>query len=247
MTHNIIGELTVLVEDFQRKRLPDDHEKMAKMEVAGRRVLYEQLAEAYRIGRILLLPENHGSLNNILEAHKLKAIKMKDGKPTSNPWHPVCQLMWGDWAKGTIFSVFKPDRAAEKYANVFRYLDNHQIQQANVVTFLEGFDGGLTGLVQADRKENRKVKNNVTRLETFLMVGCDPDEPDVVTMERPDFVPEGTVFGKLWFKADGDDLYIFGFNKLEEKQFNLLATGRGRTIQAERDKQQAEIEEAEAA
>jgi len=56
-----------------------------------------------------------------------------------------------------------------------------------------------------------------------------------------------TVFGKLWFKADGDDLYIFGFNKLEETQFNLLATGRGRTILAERNKLDAEIEEAEAA
>lgn len=249
MTTNVIGELTALVKDFQVKRLPEDHEKMANYEIAGRRVLYQQLAEAYRIGKILLMPENHGSLNNILEAHKLKAIKWKDGKPTVNPWHPVCQLMWGDWAQGTIFSVFKPDRAAEKYANVFRYLENHQIQQANAATFIEGFDGGLTGIVEADREERRKGKNksNVANLATFLTLGCDPDEPDVVVMDRPDFVPEGAVFGKLWFKADGDELYVFGFNKLEEGQFNALATSRGRKIQAERDKQEAEIEEAEAA
>lgn len=246
MTKSVIGELTALVKDFQVKRLPEDHEKMVKMEIAGRQMLYEQLAEAYRIGRILLLPENLGSLNSILEAHKLKAIKWKDGKASVNPWHPVCQLMWGDWAQGTIFSVFKPDRAAEKYANVFRYLDNHQVQQANVAAFIEGFDGGLTGIVKADQKERRKVPN-VAKLKTFLTIGCDPDEPDVVLMDRPDFVPEGTAFGKLWFRMDGNELYIFGFNPLEEKQFNALATSRGRKIQAERDEQEAEEEEAKAA
>jgi len=248
MTNNVVGELTALVKDFQVKRLPEDQQEMDRLEIAGRRVLYKQLAEAYRIGKILLLPENRESLNDILEEHTLKPIKLKNGKPTVNPWHPVCKLIWGGWKTGTIFSVFKPDRAAEKYANVFRYLENHQTQHADVVTTIEGFDGGLTGIVKADRKENQKGKNkNVAKLATFLTLGCDPDEPDVVEMDRPDFVPEGTDFGKLWFRADGDELYIFGFNPLEEKQFNALAISRGRKIQAERDEQDAEIEKAEAA
>ncbi|WP_374412032.1 hypothetical protein [Novosphingobium colocasiae] len=87
----------------------------------------------------------------------------------------------------------------------------------------------------------------MTQLATFLTLGCDPDEPDVVTIDRPDFVPEGTTFGKLWFRMDGDELYIFGFNRLEEEQFNALATSRGRKIQADRDEQDAEEKEAEAA
>ncbi len=103
--------------------------------------------------------------------------------------------------------------------------------------------------MKADQKENRKGKSkgNVTQLATFLTLGCDPDEPDVVTIDRPDFVPEGTTFGKLWFRMDGDELYIFGFNRLEEEQFNALATSRGRKIQADRDEQDAEEKEAEAA
>lgn len=41
MTKSVIGELTALVKDFQVKRLPEDHEKMVKMEIAGRQMLYE--------------------------------------------------------------------------------------------------------------------------------------------------------------------------------------------------------------
>jgi len=112
-------DLKKTVADFQTIHLLNDQTEMANFEDGGRNILYNQLAEAYRIGLLLLTPSNGTMFCNLLTDAELKTEAKKYGdNKAPNPWAYVTKLLYGKWVSkqvsNTVFHVFEPNRSAEK-------------------------------------------------------------------------------------------------------------------------------------
>lgn len=241
MSNNVMTTttLTKLVSDFQNTFLPANNAELEGFELRGHRKLYEQLAEAYRLGKILLDETSKGAYADLLEKHDIKPVKIKDGKPQSNPWGPAMKLLYGKWQQGTIFAVFKPDRSAEKYASAFRYLDNHGTDPSQVVEFIEDFESdpddegntlrGLFGLVEQDKRENGK-KREKPDLEALRAKGMDMTATDVFTFDAPDWMDDEVQYGTLFFEVVDGQMVAYGVDKIEVEQFNKKLEARGKKL-----------------
>jgi len=246
-------ELKQLVADFRDVRLADDQQKMAKFEVAGQSVLYCQIAEAYRIGLILLDHKNGSMFCRLMESHNMVEQSKKYGNNNyNNPWTFVTNLLYGSWAEqkvsNTVFQVFEHNRSAEKYANVLRYLSELEKKPEEVADFIATFEytnsksivvRKLQGLEIADREANTKSGSKPDNSQT-LTLGTSRSEHDVASVPLPAELDPTIEYGSCFFKVEAGQMIVFGATKLDETQFNALAIARGKEIK----KRAADLEKA---
>jgi hypothetical protein len=225
-TNNNANPVNNLVASF-RKAFDANLIKQHGFQLSGHRVLWEQIAEAFAVAQGIIKKET--------EADYHAALKERDIKPAtgkgSNPYLPVVKLLYGEW-KDEQHTVFEPNRSAEKYACVFRYLNKHfaDKSQAETVAHIENYSTSygnhLKGMEAQDRAENQKPGPKVDS-KTAFDIGS--KITGAIVIDRPDFVPEDAKMGQLWFKTGKDGkVYILGFRKLDDKAFKAVATKRGR-------------------
>ena len=201
---NTVNKLNALVVDFKGQVLPKATNEMEKQQVAGRRSLYEMLARAYEIGLTLRKPENKGAFIRLLKDDGLETVAENYGKERGNPWNAVVKLLFGETVIVNDFTVFVENRSAGKYANIFRYLENHQVPFGKVVSFIETFDDpdfgpALKGIEAADRKETPSATKSPINGTSFK-AGCDRSHEHVFGIPLPDFMPQDVKYGTMWFE-----------------------------------------------
>ena len=241
-------ELKKLVTEFREVRLADDHQKMGKFEVAGQAVLYSQIAEAYRIGLILMEHKNAMMFINLMKSHNMVDQATKYGNNNyTNRWLFVTKLLYGSWEEktisNTVFQVFQHDRSSEKYANVLRHLEELGKTPEEVADFIPTFEyenkygntvRKLQGLEIADREANAR-DGSKPDTSTQLTLGTSRAEPDVVGIPLPAELDPTIEYGSCFFKVENNQMIIFGATKLEAGEFNKLAIARGKVIKKRDD------------
>lgn len=226
--NNTTNHVNTLVASFQTS-FTANLEQQREFEVRGYRALYTQVAEAFAIAQTILKPENKSEYEAAL---KERGIDLPKGK--SNPYLPVIKLLYGSWADEQK-TIFEPNRSAEKYACVFRYLNKRKgkIAQKDIVGHIEEYSDAtygtaLKGIEAQDRAEHRTTGSRADNSEA-LIAGSDLDGS--IAIDRPAFVQENQTIGQLWFKLGKDGkVYILGARPLEEKTFDALAIKRGKDI-----------------
>lgn len=246
-----VNELNALVADFQTTRLDSDQMKMVGFEGQGRAVLYAQLAEAYRIGKLLLTKGlNRGAFQRMMEDAGMtnEAKKFEDQKAT-NEWAYVTKLLYGKWVEkeflNTVFQEFEPNRSAEKYGCILRHLNKKNIAVEDTVQYIANFThekgNALVGIEAVDRMEakgNGKSKDEKQE-QTFLNFGVSSSPNDVVQFEMPaDWhddkrFPSDNQFGTCWFEVKDGRVFLFDRKPLKEGDFKKLARTRGRRLYAD--------------
>jgi hypothetical protein len=116
-------------------------------EQRSRAALYAALGQAYDFG--LAASEDPASYAEILEDAGLKA---QDRAPMT----PIVKLVFG--------ATYDKTRLAE-YAAVLSYATRQKLPVGKLPTFLEGFDGGLKGMVQTERLLRRPAARADARVE----------------------------------------------------------------------------------
>ncbi|GLS99860.1 hypothetical protein GCM10007897_12430 [Sphingobium jiangsuense] len=241
-------ELKKLVTDFREVRLADDQQKMGKFEVAGQAVLYSQIAEAYRIGLILMEHKNAMMFINLMKSHNMVDQATKYGNNNyTNRWLFVTKLLYGSWEEKTIsktiFHVWQHDRSSEKYANVLRHLEELEKKPEEVAGFIPTFEytnkEGITvrklqGLEVADREANARDGSKPDTSDQ-LQLGTSRSEPDVMGIPLPAELDPTIGYGSCFFKVENKQMIIFGATKLEEGEFKKLAIARGKVIKKRDD------------
>lgn len=237
---NIVDKLSAMVVDFKGNILPKSNIQMDKLQVAGRRSLYEMLASAYEIGLVLRKPENKGAFIKLLEDEDLETVANNYGKERGNPWNAVVKLLFGETMMVNDFTVFVENKSAGKYANVFRYLEGHQVLVADVVEFIETFDdpdfgAALGGIEAADRDENPSSDKKPDNSVSFKR-GCDRSHEHVFGIPLPDFMPKDVKYGTMWFEVDRDQIVFYDYQAIGIEEFGKLARSKGRKLQADHNK-----------
>lgn len=247
--------LTDLVLEFKANRLNGDHAKMANLQVQGRKILYEQIGEAYRIGQILLSPSNKGPFYRHLRSlgFENEAETFDKGK-TKNKWLLVTKVLYGEWKTYTDFhlsslsadkegiTVFQPNRSSEKYANVLRRLWDQNIAVENVVEYIENFcepdyGAGLVGMERIDRATyadpTKDGNSKLNHLETGL-------NSIAFSMPKPAEIASDVKFGVMLFETGEDNLTVYECKSLTQDEFNAMAADYGRRLSAQKRKDNAQ-------
>ncbi|EZP69983.1 hypothetical protein BV96_03661 [Sphingomonas paucimobilis] len=246
-----INELKALVADFQTTRLDSDQTKMIGFEGQGRAVLYAQLAEAYRIGKLLLSKgPSRGAFQQMMENAGMtnEAKKFEEDK-AANEWAYVTKLLYGKWVEkevlNTVFQEFEPNRSAEKYGCVLRHLDKKNIAVESAAQYIANFThekgNALVGIEAVDRMEAKSGSNSSddNTEETYLKFGVSPVPNDVVQFDMPaDWYDDkrfksDNQFGTCWFEVRDGRVFLFDRKPLKEEDFKKLAKVRGRRVYAE--------------
>ncbi|MBB5705218.1 hypothetical protein [Sphingopyxis panaciterrulae] len=235
-------DLKKMVSDFQTIRLLNDETNMIGLQVQGRSILYNQLAEAYRIGLILLTRGNGTMFCHLMESNGMADQSKKYGNNNyTNAWNFVTHLLYGEWKEKnvskTVFEVYERNRSAEKYSKIFRYLDDKKVAAENAADFILNFThdelgNGLIGIERADTEANRKASDKKQMSEQAIAVGTNAKEADVFTFDAPTELAD-VKYGSCFFEVIDGKVVVFGTKKLEEAEFNELAAKRGRTITME--------------
>lgn len=152
-----------------------------------------------------------------------------------------------DWDKKTVFHAWEHDRSAEKYACVFRFLQNHDVQPSDAAKFIENFsdkDHGtkLAGIESKDRTDNRQnstpkplSENAIKQRDEYKARGENPANGDVIELDKPDKLPDTVQFGRAMFKVVGKKLVIVGYDALEQGAYDKHVIARGKSmIEAEK-------------
>ncbi|OJY71254.1 MAG: hypothetical protein BGP16_11770 [Sphingobium sp. 66-54] len=246
-----VNELKALVADFQTTRLDDDQMKMVGFEGQGRAVLYNQLAEAYRIAKLLLTKgPNRGAFQSMMEAAGMtvEAKKFEDDKAT-NEWAYATKLLYGKFVEkeflNTVFQEFEPNRSAERYGCILRHLNKHNIAVEAAADYMANFThekgNALFGIEAVDRAEAKGEGNSKDEKQeqTYLNFGVSPAPNDVVQFEVPaDWYDDkrfksDNQFGTCWFEVKDGRVLLFDRKPLKEDDFKKLATARGKRLYAE--------------
>ncbi len=245
------AELKALVTDFQTTRLEDDQMKMVGFEGQGRAVLYNQLAEAYRIAKLLLTKGiNRGTFQSMMEdvGMTIEAKKFESDK-AANEWAYVTKLLYGKWVEkeflNTVFQEFEPNRSAEKYGCILRHLNKKNVAVEDAAQYIANFThemgNALVGIEAVDRMEakgNGKSKDEKQE-QTFLNFGVSPAPNDVVQFEMPaDWYddkrfPSDNKFGTCWFEVKDGRVFLFDRKPLKDDDFKKMAKIRGKRLYAE--------------
>lgn len=244
-----------LVSEFKTNRLNGDHTKMASLQVQGRKVLYEQIAEAYRIGQILLSPSNKGPFHRYLLSlgFEKEAATFDKGK-TKNRWLLVTKVLYGEWKTYTDFhlasfsadkegvTVFQPNRSSEKYANVLRRLWDQTVAVEKAAEYIENFDepeygAGLVGMERIDRATYADATKDGNSKLDHLETGLNAIS---FSMPKPAEISADVKFGVMLFETGEDNLTVYECKSLTQDEFDAMAADYGRRISAQKRKDQAE-------
>lgn len=239
---DFFNKLSGTVSDFIQNRISTDEAEMLSIREQGRAVLYNQLAEAYRIGLILVEPKNRIEFCKILSKYNLDgdAERLANGK-FKNIWSYVTNLLYRKISEDGL--IFEINRSSEKYANVFRYLHTQGVSADEAANYIANFKGatanGLLGLERADREANSKgSSDNATKSVEHVEYGRSPAIDDVVQFDMPSFwcdekrFTAESQYGMCWFEVRDGRVYLFDRHSIDAGRFKALAEARGRRIAA---------------
>lgn len=313
-----------LVQVF-RSKVANDQKNLVRHELAGRSLLYSQLAEAYKIGLELINDANlhednrpgadFRALRHLMVLHSmhkatdfLTAIgenkrdrlwnaqnpdkPQRKLKPEISPWVYIVKLLYGKWVDSskwtdierqengkkiglktaevrefivhknapdgtkTAYQEWSPNRSAEKYAVVFRYLHDHGVAVADVPAFIENFnekDHGkkLFGIEHAGREaakqagESKSKSQDVIDKQKSYVTRAEVRSNDkVFAVEKPGMWPTKTNYAKAIVKVVGDELLIVGFTEMTEAAYINYAVRIGKPL-VEQDAKEAAERQAE--
>ncbi len=234
------NELAETVSDFIENRTSTDETTMLGIREQGRAILYSQLAEAYRIGLVLVEPKNVIYFYRLLSAHGLENDSDRVAAGTAkNIWLCVTKLLYAKLSEDGL--IFEVNRSAEKYANVFRYLHANKIPADEAANYIANFKGatanGLLGIERADRDANSKSSNDsAAKSIEHVEYGRSPAIDDVIQFEMPAswcdekrFTAENQ-YGMCWFEVRDGRVYLFDRQSIDADKFKALAETRGRRI-----------------
>ena len=288
-----------IVETFRNKVISDQI-VLGKHEVAGRAILYAQLAEAYKLGLYLVSENDLKALMWLTQHHNISgatdAIRVIQANNTSrrlnakkpddeqheikkevNPWGYVVNMLYGKWfdttgmtdverqafakkikAKtdmgqyarvlsppeeaATVYQVWTPNRSAEKYAVVFRYLQNHNVTPEDAAKFIENFDDKthgkrLLGIERAGRFEARSnspakapSQEVIDKQNAYIARAEARKNWNVFAVEKPSTFPSDVQFARAVIKVEGDELVIVGYQKMEASAYKNHAVKLGKPL-----------------
>jgi hypothetical protein len=226
VTNNVI----TMVEEF-RKATVINRSELDQITLNGRRKVWENVAQAALLAHEINKPENKADYHAALKAHGLEVPA--EGKKV-NAYTLIVKLLYGEWSADQT-NVFQPNRSAEKYACVFRYLAKRRDRLdtvESIVAHIEGVEGNLKAIEAQDRAEHKKpgTTPQASANDNFDL-GLRLDLGEVAKLDqRPEFIPEEVSYGKLWFRMVDGKVAIMGYEKVEEPTFKTLATKRGKAI-----------------
>lgn len=161
-----------LITAFKQKSLVADNEAQTKLRVAGRQILYQQLAEAYAFGLACFsCIYNREHLEDVLCKHGLgKQATALRSTGSYNKWNAITALLYGRWIntdtnapiadgehEGITNRAYRRDRSAEKYGCIFAVLEGNKVRVPDVVDFLTK--------AKFKSKEDGKVYGGILALE----------------------------------------------------------------------------------
>lgn len=150
----------------------------------------------------------------------------------------------------TAYQAWSPNRSAEKYAVVFRYLHDHGVAVADVPTFIDSFndkDHGkkLLGIERAGRAAANlggtakpKSQDVINREKSYVRRAEARTNEKVFAFEKPGMWPSKTQYAKAVLKIDGEELVIVGFKEMTEAAYTNHAISIGKPL-AEQDAKDA--------
>lgn len=120
----------------------------------GRKALYKNLAEGYRLCLAMREPANANAVAQLLTSRGIKAAAGK-----TNPFFPLVRAIYGKYKdEAAVGSEWEPNRSAEKYANVFRLAEARNKTAEEFADWLLNFKDELgnrmAGAEKRDRADN---------------------------------------------------------------------------------------------
>lgn len=302
-----------------RGKVANDQKYLARHELAGRSLLYSQLADAYKIGLELINDCNSDesavsihdfrALRHLLKKHSLhkgvEAISVisrnnrdriwneknperpqRDLKPEISLWVYIVKLLYGKWIDSskwtdierqengkkvglktdevgdfvfhkdapdeapTVYQAWSPNRSAEKYAVVFRYLQEQGVAVADVPAFIDGFNHKefgkkLLGIERAGRAAasqggttKPKSQDVIDKEKSYVRRAEARTNEKVFAFEKPGMWPSKTQYARAVVKIDGEELVIVGFTEMTEAAYVSHAVSIGKPL-AEQDAKDA--------
>lgn len=150
----------------------------------------------------------------------------------------------------TAYQAWSPNRSAEKYAVVFRYLHEHGVAVADVPAFIDGFNHRefgkkLLGIERAGRAAasqggttKPKSQDVIDREKSYVRRAEARNNENVFAFEKPGMWPSKTQYARAVVKIDGEELVIVGFTEMTEAAYVSHAISIGKPL-AEQDAKDA--------
>ncbi len=162
--------------------------------------------------------------------------KIGSPKPGTNKWGPIVSLVGGRFGDD---GKWERDQTLSKYANALRYFEEHGVLPDQVVATIEGFDGKLSGIVQADRETNGKPRAVATK--EVIDEARQQKALASVVVAKPSDLTEG--FGQAYGVWEGGEFKILGFVKNSGRSAQTLAIKalKDKPKQSEAAKQLAKV------
>ncbi|KPF92623.1 hypothetical protein IP81_05280 [Novosphingobium sp. AAP83] len=256
--------------DFRRERIEDvvkafkanvlaaDNKAIAKLETDTRTITYKQLQEVYKIGWVIRL--------NSVDASEFKIVLADNGLGnlvknlnSKNFWKALVTLLYGNVQEVETEDgksiVCTPNRSAEKYANVLRYLGEKGVDKDKVVETIQNFNdsefgGGLLGIEMRDRKRNPGSTSKPASVPTNLSCSQQSKRDKLIArgedaglngdvFAAAKSVPETLRYGQAVFKVVDGKMVIVGYTDWGRAKYENYVIRRGRKFQKEDDKSQA--------
>jgi len=228
--NNSTNPVNTLVKIFQ-DTLPESIKNQREFQVRGYRVLWQQIAEAFFVAQ-KIRQQNKDDLKAAFVERKISVSTKAD----ANPYLPIVRLLYGQW-KDEDGTVFEPNRSAEKYACVFRYLNKRKNQFKDVTSIVDHIEetlGHLKGIEEADRAANKSKATKTTSdeaLKAGLKVSGAMEIGSVEDVAASiDGFKSDASQGQIWFKVADGKVYLMGFKALEDDARDNLAKKRGKNI-----------------
>lgn len=298
-----------LVQAF-RAKVEDDQGILNKHEMAGRSILYSQLADAYKIGLELVNDKYLAALSSLLHRHSIAGAKnaidvvrnnridrewnaknpdaiQREMKEEVSPWVQVVKLLYGKWIDTTkmtdaekqqyakdigvkgglnqfaivkkpphveksVYQEWSPNRSAEKYAVVFRYMQDQGIKPENAAHYIDAFNvkpygtklGGIerAGRAAANAGKAPKPESQVVidKRNAYVARAEARKNHNVFAVEKPNTWPSKVRYAKAVVKIEGDELVIVGFTEMDEKAYTNHAVAIGKPLLDKENEQAAE-------
>ena len=302
-----------LVQTF-RSKVEKDQGILNRHEVAGRAILYSQLADAYKIGLELVNDKYLAAISSLLHHHSIAGAKkaidvarnnrtdrewnaknpdaiQRELKEEISPWVQVVKLLYGKWIDTTkmtatekkayakaisikgdlnqfatvknpadeaksVYQEWLPNRSAEKYAVVFRYMHDNGITPEDVASYIDTFNVSpygtkLLGIERAGRAAANagktakpESKEVIDKRNEYVARAEARKNWNVFAVEKPNTFPSKFTYARAVLKQEGDELVIIVLDDaakpMEESAYVNLAVKLGKPLLDKENEQAAE-------
>lgn len=240
-----------LVSEFKTKSLAADDEIFAKLKVASRTTLYNQIAEAYAFGLTCFsCIYNAAFLKDVLVEHDLHTHGYNLlNKGRYNKWNAITALLYGEWEKVSDDVedglTYKRDRSAEKYSCVLAILEMMNVRVTDVPQFIADYEyvvkstgKTLKGIIalethyRAQKQSNKPAPKGQTQKQRndrrkLIERGESADlNDDVFDIEKPEKLSSAVQYGRAVFKIVDERMLIVGYEAWEASDYERHAIGR---------------------